>query len=474
MSFVRYQKYGQQEYAYEITAYWDPEKKISRQKTKYLGVVIDKKKKVFEKREKKKIPEKLILDFGDSYCINAFLEDNGYIKIIRHVFGNSADNILALLTYRICYNGAMMYARPWFEGNYAKYQYKDADLSSQRISDFLKEVGNEKLQRLFFNEYFKLFSKVKSSIVIDATSLPNQIHIPMTAWGRSGEEIDKQIRFLLVVDKESHLPLFFRMLSGNIVDVSTLKNTTDELKQYGIKESFIYLDAGFFSEDNINELYSAEINFLTRLPSKRTLYRDLIQTEAKDLESRPNIVGYGKRGLFIKQKEIVLFGHKAYAYIVLDPRRKGREVNRLILETIDEKNSHEENEFEYAFDNSGIMVLVSSFQLSKEEVVPAYYIRQTAEMLFGFSKDDLGILPLRVHSEDALRGFLFIQFLTLIAFTQLKNKLGKNYSVEEVLVTMKNLKCKVYEKEIIISELTKQQKEISEKLGILVSKNLGI
>jgi hypothetical protein len=43
MTFIRYRKYGQQEYAYEITAYWDPAKKACRQKTKYLGVVIDKK-----------------------------------------------------------------------------------------------------------------------------------------------------------------------------------------------------------------------------------------------------------------------------------------------------------------------------------------------------------------------------------------------------------------------------------------------
>ena len=71
------------------------------------------------------------------------------------------------------------------------------------------------------------------------------------------------------------------------------------------------------------------------------------------------------------------------------------------------------------------MILVSSFQLSKEEVVPAYYIRQTAEMLFGFSKDDLNILPLRRHSEEATRGFIFLQFLSLLAFVQLKNKLGK-------------------------------------------------
>jgi len=39
---------------------------------------------------------------------------------------------------------------------------------------------------------------------------------------------------------------------------------------------------------------------------------------------------------------------------------------------------------------------------------------------------------------------------------------------------MRNLKCKVYDDEIIISELTKEQKAICEKLGIVVPKTLGI
>ncbi len=51
-----------------------------------------------------------------------------------------------------------------------------------------------------------------------------------------------------------------------------------------------------------------------------------------------------------------------------------------------------------------------------------YYLRQTAEMLFGFAKDDINLLPLRVHGEETLRGFLFLQFLTLIIFTELKKQ----------------------------------------------------
>ncbi len=157
----------------------------------------------------------------------------------------------------------------------------------------------------------------------------------------------------------------------------------------------------------------------------------------------------------------------------MDPKRKGREIERFLLENLDdsEKNKMEQ---EYDFMNNGIMILVSSFQMPKEDVVPSYYIRQTAEMLFGFSKDDLGILPLRVHDDQRLSGFLFLQFLTLILFVELKNKLGKKHNVEEMVLTLRKLKCKVYENKILINELTKEQKQIVEKLSVLVPKTLGI
>jgi len=473
MVFIRYKTFGKQEYAYQIKAYWDSKAQKPKQKTVYLGVVVDKSKKIFEKRLLLAKPEKLILDFGDSYFIKEFLEKIKFSELIEKVFEDKKNFLLSLINYRLCYPSAMRFSKIWFEGNYAKICYPNVDLSSQRISDFFKILGEEDLQRKFFKQYIPMYATSHEGIIIDGTSLPNQVHMPLSQWGLNGEEIDKQIRFLLVVDKKSSMPLFFRYFSGNIVDVSTLKNTINELQKFGIKENYVYLDAGFFSEENILELYEQEINFLTRLPSMRIIYKELILSEAKNIERYENITKYGKRGLFIKQKKINLFGKDAFAYIVLDPERKGRETKNFILQNIKNKeNSVEELEYEMA--KRGIMILISSLDIKNEEVVPAYYIRQTAEKLFGFSKDDLNLLPLRIHSEEALRGFLFMQFLTLIAFVHIKNKLGKEHNVEEILLTLRNLKCKVYDKDLMVCEPNRQQKDIMEKLDILMPKKLGI
>lgn len=473
MSFTRIEKRGKKEYAYEITSYWDKASKRPKQKKRYLGTIIDKKKKTYERKMIPCNAEKLILDFGDSYILSSFMEKHKFKDLIIEVFPNFHEFVSSFIMYRLCYPSAMKYSQSWFEGNYAKMLYKNIKFNSQRVSDFLRNIGDEFLHRKFFEKYISEFTNSKKGIIIDATSLPNQIHIPLTQWGRSGEEIDKQIRFLLVVDKDNEMPLFFRYYSGNLVDVSTLKNTLAELRNMGIKNTFIYFDAGYFSEENIKELQEEQINFLTRLPSIRTLYKELIKSDSGNLEKYENLIRYGKRGLFIKQKEINLFGKKAYAYLILDPKRKGREINRLAIQTIDEKEKNKE-ELQYQLSTRGIMILVSSSNLKKEEVVPSYYIRQIAENMFGISKDDLKILPLGVHGEDTLKGYLFMQFLSLAVFIKLKKELGKKFSVEDLTLNMRNLKCKIYENNIIVGELTRKQKDLTEQLGIIMPKNLGI
>ena len=47
ISFIRYKKIGNKEYAYEVTSYYDKVKNVPAQKSKYLGQVVNREKKEF-------------------------------------------------------------------------------------------------------------------------------------------------------------------------------------------------------------------------------------------------------------------------------------------------------------------------------------------------------------------------------------------------------------------------------------------
>jgi hypothetical protein len=75
MPFITYKKFGKQEYAYQQTSYRDPQTNKPKHKQKYLGVVIDKEKHIYQKRHKttqqtKQQQEKQILDYGDTYLLH--------------------------------------------------------------------------------------------------------------------------------------------------------------------------------------------------------------------------------------------------------------------------------------------------------------------------------------------------------------------------------------------------------------------
>ncbi|MBI4357548.1 MAG: hypothetical protein HY559_06700 [Gammaproteobacteria bacterium] len=86
------------------------------------------------------------------------------------------------------------------------------------------------------------------------------------------------------------------------------------------------------------------------------------------------------------------------------------------------------------------------------------------------------IVPLRNHSDETVKGYLFLVFIALIVFLECRKKLGdKNkYSLEQVLMVMRNLKGKVFDTELLTTELTKQQKEITHLFNVIVPKKLGI
>ncbi|MDF1756865.1 MAG: hypothetical protein P1U74_00980 [Legionellaceae bacterium] len=76
-------------------------------------------------------------------------------------------------------------------------------------------------------------------------------------------------------------------------------------------------------------------------------------------------------------------------------------------------------------------------------------------------------------------GYLFLQYLLLIVFLEIREKLNDNFTVDQALMALRTLKFKVYDSKIIVQEKTKIHKKIFELAdlqpeAILVPNSWGI
>ena len=483
MSYIRKKKTKSGKiYAYEVTATWDSKKKQSRSVSKYIGFIDEDGQLILKGMKpkislhKKKVPSKenLIQDFGNGFLISESIKSSAIWEPLSEVLSRHSE-ILSLMTYRLCQPGPMYNYPIWAEGTCLQTLGSNTILTSQHISRLLSYLGEESVQRSFFEAYLKQTTKGGKNIIIDASSLPTTSSSDFSAWGYNDGGIDTQFRFHCVVDQVKKRPLFYRLVPGNISDVSTLNGTVLELKSLGVKSHFALVDAGFCSEENLKILRDHKIDFLMRLPAGRKIYKEAILAHGKEIENLSNAYMYGKRSLFIKTIKVKdLYGVPGYLHMILDPKKKGKDLHKLLEERDNQnKNENDDAQDQLSFAKAGIFILISSKKIPTDEVLSAYYTRQIVEQIFGFSKSDLDLLPLRCHSDATIRGYLFLQFLLLVVFIELREKLKKEYTVEQAIALTRNLKCKVYSDQTIIQELSKSQKKIFDLASILVPKSIS-
>ena len=385
-SFTRYKTIGNKVYAYEVTAYYDKVRKRPAQKSRYLGQLDALTGTITRPGKIRTTHEKMILDFGDSYFVTKYMEKN-----MSDVYDfASKSGVLPLILFKTIRKASMRRAEIWHDGNVAKY-IAPSDLTSQRISEFLMKFGDESNLRLFYKKYLH---PPESGVSIDTTALPNQIDLDSTQWGYSSETVDEEIKLLLVMDRERNRPLYFRYIPGSILDVSTLETTNTEMEKIGIRSSLTIMDAGFFSEDNIRSMFKGKMDFLIRVPANRSIYHECIES-SRDIEDPERAVKYGKRIMFILSSRKTFADHDVFIYTILDPERRGRELRRYLLK-------HQKDYDRFSVKRKGFMVLMSSSEISLEELVPMYYTRQFVEKVFSHIKPHLE--PFFSRSEGGTKG----------------------------------------------------------------------
>ena len=477
-------------------------RKVGKSDQVYLGRVIDKERGIFKSRERgvfiydietntfsdvpaeyeePKIERKtkyskrptLIVSFGDVFLLDEYLKKSGLIKAVDAIGYRNSDTLHALLAYYILSPLANSHAEDWWELTYARYLYPKAQMSSQRISDALADIGSEDAKRSFFAEYYRFLEKAKGQkepetpygiddgILIDSSGLPNAVHFPLTAANNHNGKISEEVRLIYVVQQRTGLPLFFRYVAGNVIDVSTLTRTIAELKANGINTKFAILDAGYYTGVNADILLDAKVSFITRMKSNFKVYKQVVRDNLATLESKENLVRYNRRLIYIKCVPCMI-GEKenrpAFAYLCKDLTMK-HELEKKLVERATDQDMPNGDIFD-AMQGQGIFVLIASRKISKENLLPLYYTRDQVEKIFELCKQDTKILPLNVNTEAAFRGHLMMTFIAAVILKMMSDKLKKtSLTTESMFANLHEQHAIIYDKEFITTEPVKKMNE---------------
>ena len=486
-------------YAKICTSRREGNKVITTQKS--LGRVLDEKKGIFRNRERgvftydvktdtygkadpsfvpkvtrKDAKEKLILDFGDSYFLDAFIRENGLEPSIKALGYGNPDTLKAMIQYYVLCNLANCHVRDWWDGNYARILYPDANLSDQRIDEMLTYIGDEGIQQDFFKEYAKLLANMNegTTILIDSTGLPNSMHFPLTAISNHNGKITNEMRLIFVLQQETSLPLFMYSCSFNIIDITPLMKTIDELKTYGIQPKVAILDAEFLTKENIETLFKNGISFLSRLKETSRLYQDVLSAHLPTLEEKDNLVSYNSQYAYIKKVDCEIGeGHRAYAYLCQDLVMKSIEDSKLVDKA--EKAGMETNQVFEAMTAHGLFMLLSSRPVDTDEVLGTYCSRDQVEQVFDFCKKDPTMQSPRVQTEEMLRGHLMLSFVAAVIVKMLQKQLeGTPYSPIDVFINLKNHKCKVFDDCLVTQPSAEKASTIYKILGLKIPHRISL
>ena len=236
-------------------------------------------------------------------------------------------------------------------------------------------------------------------------------------------------------------------------------------KSQGVNTKFAILDAGYYTADNVRELFEHKVSFMTRLKENLKLYKELVVNHLNTLETKENLVEYNTRYVYLKCVPCQLDGYPVYAYVGLDIERKASESKSTFRRAKDKKMDTDQ-----VFDTiqkQGVFILIATRRIANDKVLPLYYTRQQVEQIFDIGKNYAEMLPLRVHSEETFRGHLLLTFIVTVVMKKIQDHLKNTHITPmSLFLNLRNQKCKVYDDKIITNEAFKKANDCYKAFGI--------
>jgi transposase len=529
---ARIQKIKDTNYVYEDIPYWDKSKKQNRHRRIYIGKLdaggdfVPNKKYLarqsdLEKEKGSGVGSRLTARtyFGATHMLDEIGKLIGVEADLKASFPGNYKELMSLAYYLILESDSPMYR--FTRWSHDHRHPSGSEISSQRISEIMRGVSEEGKLRFFKRQAGR--RQEKEYLAYDTTSVSSwSEYIKAVRYGKNkdGDELP-QVNMALVFGEESSLPVYYRILPGNISDVSAVKKLLKDVEFLEIDKLKLVMDRGFYSASNINALYKGHYKFLIAVRAGNAFVSEVLADAKKTIRAFGNydelhdLYRYSVPSKWSftqtsgQEKAPVSEPRRIYIHVYYNGIRAEEEKRRFIRKLAAAKAAimagddlsesqkslcakyfkvsrtpkrgvtveHDEKAVSKHMDDAGYFVLLSNDIKDPVAAIETYRKKDMVEKAFDNLKERLEMRRTAVHSDETLQGRFFLQFLALIYVSYIHKHMStaglyRNYTIQTLLDSLDVIERFDYAgQKSHCGEITQKQRDLFEALGTVPPTN---
>ena len=462
-------------YKYAIEYRYNPEKKRTDKITKeLLGKITEEEGFVPSPKNliRDQISQPPVIDiktYGVYKLFSSLLADD-YAGLLALFPENISHTLLTVAMMRFAYQHPIKRIPYQHIHDYCSLHWAATGIDDKDITATLKHVGEN---RNILIDWMKGRMGVRETVqdkfvMIDSTHIPTlseNLHVNALGYNPQ-HSYDPQIRLMYIFSAQMKQPVYYRLINGNITDLTSMKTCIDELNA---KDVVFIADKGFYSKQNVIDLRRNTMHFVIPLHRNNSLidYRPLQKANFK--KKIKNYFTFQKRVIWYYeyQKD----GQSLTTY--LDERLKVEEEADFISRTKTHPDKYKEADFFKKIDYLGTLTLISNLpeKPSAQMLYETYKQRNEIEVMFDAYKHFLTADKTYMQNRYVMEGWLMANFIAMIAYYRLytllknANKLSKYAPKDMVEISKSIYKTKIRDT-WTTSEITKKIKDLFKLINI--------
>jgi transposase len=388
-----------------------------------------------------------------------------YVKVLQQFFPQHWKHLLVIAYCRFIYRCPLKSIPFRLSQSYLDKLLRPIKFNEKTASSVLKSVGGMHEQMV---EYMKSFITRDEYILMDLTHVfSNSNLITLSRKGYNNQlNFDPQINLMYLYSAKSRMPVYYRILPGNIREVKAFKNC---LMEAGLDDAVIVADKGFYSKANIELLLKEQLRFI--LPLKRD--NPIIDYSLLEDNTFKDAGTY-----FEHEKRIIWYQKYLYQnlslFLYLDETLKLKEEKDYLRRIETHPEQYSLKEYHKKRNTFGTIVLLTDFERKPAvDVYETYKSRMTIEVLFDGMKNVMDADHTYMQDDQTLQGWMFVNHITLQWYQHLyielkKKQLLKMYSVNDYIQMLTDLKKININGNWYYNEITNHTKKMIDKLGFIL------